>query len=368
MITRRTTRQVKVGDVTIGGDAPVRIQSMTTTHTWDVDATVEQIQRLEAAGCELVRVAVPDEQDARAIGKIVSRIKIPLIADIHFNYRYALIALDEGVSKLRLNPGNIGSRERVEEVVKKAKERKVPIRIGVNAGSLQKDLLKKYGHPCAEAIVESAFEHIRILEELDFRDIIVSLKTSDVPMTVETYRLFSRKSDYPLHLGVTEAGTLIRGTVSSSVGMGILLAEGIGDTMRVSLTADPVEEIKVAKFILQSLGLRKEGVKIISCPSCGRADVDVFKLANEVETRAQSIKDPMSIAVMGCEVNGPGESMEADFGITGGRNTGMIYIDGKKHKLVSESELVDKLFQQIEESKKQGQAEGGAAKQEKITP
>ena len=366
MITRRKTKQVKVGDVTIGGDAPVRIQSMTTTHTWDVDATVEQIQRLEAAGCELVRVAVPDEQDARAIGKIVSRIKIPLIADIHFNYRYALIALDEGVSKLRLNPGNIGARERVEEVVKKAKERKVPIRIGVNAGSLQKDLLKKYGHPCAEAIVESAFEHIKILEELDFRDIIVSLKTSDVPMTVDTYRLFSQKSDYPLHLGVTEAGTLIRGTVSSSVGLGILLSEGIGDTMRVSLTADPVEEIKVAKFILQSLGLRKEGVKIISCPSCGRADVDVFKLANEVETRAQSIKDPMSIAVMGCEVNGPGESMEADFGITGGRNTGMIYIDGKKHKLVSENELVDKLFQQIEESKKQapGQAaEGGTAKQ-----
>lgn len=351
-IKRRPTRQVKVGNVLLGGDAPVRIQSMTVTHTWDVEATVDEIQRLEEAGCELVRVAVPDEKDARALGQIASRIKIPLIADIHFNYRYALIALDEGVAKLRLNPGNIGSRDRVEQVVKKAKERGVPIRIGVNAGSLQKDLLKKYGHPCPEAIVESAFEHIRILEELDFRDIVVSLKTSDVPMTVQTYRLFSQKSDYPLHLGVTEAGTLIRGTVNSAVGIGMLLAEGIGDTMRVSLTADPVEEIKVAKFILQSLGLRKEGVKIISCPSCGRADVDVFKLANEVENRAQSIEEPISIAVMGCEVNGPGESMEADFGITGGRNTGMIYIDGKKHKLVPEQELVDKLFEQIEESRK----------------
>lgn len=351
-IKRRPTRQVKVGNVLLGGDAPVRIQSMTITHTWDVEATVDEIQRLEEAGCELVRVAVPDEKDARALGRIASRIKIPLIADIHFNYRYALIALDEGVAKLRLNPGNIGSRDRVEQVVKKAKERGVPIRIGVNAGSLQKDLLKKYGHPCPEAIVESAFEHIRILEEHDFRDIVVSLKTSDVPMTVQTYRLFSQKSDYPLHLGVTEAGTLIRGTVNSAVGIGMLLAEGIGDTMRVSLTADPVEEIKVAKFILQSLGLRKEGVKIISCPSCGRADVDVFKLANEVENRAQSIEEPISIAVMGCEVNGPGESMEADFGITGGRNTGMIYIDGKKHKLVPERELVDKLFEQIEESRK----------------
>jgi (E)-4-hydroxy-3-methylbut-2-enyl-diphosphate synthase len=353
MNPRRLTRQVKVGNVTLGGDAPVRIQSMTITHTWDVEPTVDQIQKLEAAGCELVRVAVPDERDARALGKIVSRIKIPLIADIHFNYRYALIALDEGVAKLRLNPGNIGARERVEEVVKKAKVRNVPIRIGVNAGSLQKDLLRKYGHPCPEAIVESAFEHIKILEELDFRDIIVSLKTSDVPMTVQSYRLFSQKSDYPLHLGVTEAGTLIRGTVNSAVGIGILLAEGIGDTMRVSLTADPVEEIKVAKFILQSLGLRQQGVKIISCPSCGRADVDVFKLAEEVETRAEALKgEPISIAVMGCEVNGPGESMEADFGITGGRNTGMIYIDGKKHKLVPEGELVDKLFREIEEARK----------------
>ncbi|HNV85659.1 MAG TPA: flavodoxin-dependent (E)-4-hydroxy-3-methylbut-2-enyl-diphosphate synthase, partial [Candidatus Omnitrophota bacterium] len=325
MISRRPTRQVKIGGLTLGGDAPVRLQSMCTTRTADVEATVGQISRLEEAGCELVRVAVPEEEDARALGKIKSRIKIPLVADIHFNYRYALIALEEGVDKLRLNPGNIGSRDRVEAVVKKAKERNVPVRIGVNAGSLQKNLLKKYGHPGPEAIVESAFEHIRILEELDFRDIVVSLKSSDVGMTIASCRLFREKSDYPLHLGVTEAGTLLRGSVYSAVGMGVLLAEGIGETIRVSLTADPVEEVKVGRMILQSLGLRKDGARVISCPTCGRADIDVIKLANEVETRAQSIRRPLTIAVMGCEVNGPGEATEADFGITGGKEVGMIY-------------------------------------------
>lgn len=351
MIERKKTRQVQVGNVTIGGDAPVRMQSMTTSMTWKIDETVEQIKRLEDAGCELVRVAVPDEQDARALGKIKKQIKIPLIADIHFNYRYALIALEEGIDKLRLNPGNIGSHERVQKVVEKAKAYKVPIRIGVNAGSLQKELREKYGKPCPEALVESAFEHIRILEELDFHDIIVSLKTSDVMMTVETYRLFSQKSDYPLHLGITEAGTLLRGTVASSIGMGILLSEGIGDTMRVSLTAESTEEIKVAKFIQQSLGIRKSGPKIISCPSCGRADVDVFKLAAEVESRAMQSDDPISIAVMGCEVNGPGESVDADFGITGGRENGMIYLDSQRYKKVPENELVDRLFEEIKKAK-----------------
>jgi len=352
-IERRKTRQVSVGGVTIGGDAPIRIQSMTTSKTSDVKATVEQIKKLEDAGCELVRVAVPDEVDARALGAIKKQIRIPLIADIHFNYRYALIALDEGVDKLRLNPGNIGSRARVEAVVEKAKGRGVPIRIGVNAGSLQKDLREKYGAPCPEAIVESAFHHIKILEELDFKDIIVSLKTSDVPMTIAAYQLFSQQSDYPLHLGITEAGTLLRGTVYSSVGLGILLSQGIGDTMRVSLTAESVEEIKVAKFMLQSLGLRKVGPRVISCPSCGRADVDVFKLANEVETRAQAIDDPITIAVMGCEVNGPGESVDADFGITGGTENGMLYVDSERYKKVPEKELVNRLFEQIDASKRE---------------
>jgi len=352
MIQRRSTRQVKIGGLTLGGDAPVRVQSMCTTRTAEVDATVDQIQRLTEAGCELVRVAVPEEQDARALGKIKSRIKIPLVADIHFNYRYALIALDEGVDKLRLNPGNIGARDRVEAVVEKARERKVPLRIGVNSGSLQKELLKKYAHPCPEAIVESAFEHIRILEELDFRDIVVSLKSSDVCTTISSYRLFREKSDYPLHLGVTEAGTLIRGSVYSAVGMGVLLAEGIGETLRVSLTADPVEEVKVGRMILQSLGLRKDGARVISCPTCGRTDIDVIKLANETEARAQSIRQPVTIAVMGCEVNGPGEALEADFGIAGGKGAGMIYVGGKALKRVQEDRLLDELFEVIRASGK----------------
>lgn len=356
-IKRRKTRQLTVGGLTLGGDAPVRIQSMTTSMTWDIEQTVDQIQQLTDVGCEMVRVAVPDERDARALGKIKSRIKVPLIADIHFNYRYALIALDEGVDKLRLNPGNIGSRDRVEAVVRKAKERNIPIRIGVNAGSLDKKLREKYGKPCPEAVVESAFEHIRILEELDFRDIIVSLKTSDVPMTIASYELFSKQSDYPLHLGVTEAGTPGRGTVYSAVGIGALLWQGIGDTIRVSLTADSREEIKVAKYILQSLGLRNDAVRIISCPSCGRADVDVFKLAEEVENRAQSLQGPLTIAVMGCEVNGPGESVDGDFGITGGRQTGMIYLNGEKFKKVPENELVDRLFDEIAASGKGKKAE-----------
>lgn len=343
---RKPTRQVTIGGITLGGDAPIRIQSMTTTHTRDVDATVDQIQQLTEAGCEMVRVACPTEADAKALGKIKSRIKIPLIADIHFNHRFALIALDEGVDKLRLNPGNIGKKERTVEIVEKAKKQKVPIRIGVNGGSLEKDLMEKYG-PTPEALVESAKRHVKILEELDFHDIVISIKASDVPTMIGAYRLASQTFSYPLHLGVTEAGTLLRGSIYNAIGIGTLLQDGIGDTIRVSLTAESVEEIKVGKMILESLGLRK-GVRVISCPSCGRAEVDVFKLANEVESRAQGIKDPMVISVLGCVVNGPGEAHESDFGITGGKDKGMIYLDGQQTRVVDEHTLVDELFKEIE--------------------
>ena len=349
MIQRKKTRQVKVGSVLIGGDAPVRIQSMTTAHTRDVDATVDQIHELEESGCEMVRVACPTEEDARALGKIKSRIKIPLIADIHFNYRFALIALDEGVDKLRLNPGNIGKKERTVEIVQKAKKQGVPIRIGVNGGSLEKDLMEKFG-PTPEALVESARRHVAILEELDFHDIIISLKASDVPTMVASYRLASQTFDYPLHLGVTEAGTLLRGSIYNAIGIATLLQEGIGDTIRVSLTAESVEEIKVGKMILEALGLRK-GVRVIACPSCGRAEVDVFKLANEVESRAMKLKDPLTLSVLGCVVNGPGEAHESDFGVTGGKEKGMIYVDGKQKRVVNEGELVDELFREIESKK-----------------
>ncbi len=361
MIERRKTRQVNIGGVTLGGDAPVRIQSMCTTHTRDVEATVDQIHQLAEAGCELVRVACPTEEDARSLGKIRSRIKIPLIADIHFNQRFALIALDEGVDKLRLNPGNIGKKERTVEIVKKAKERKVPIRIGVNGGSLEKDLMEKFG-PTPEALVESARRHVQILEELDFHDIILSLKASDVPNMVASYRLASKTFPYPLHLGVTEAGSLLRGSIYNAIGIATLLQEGIGDTMRVSLTAESVEEIKVAKMILEALNLRK-GVRVISCPSCGRAEVDVFKLAGEVENRAMKLKDPLTISVLGCVVNGPGEAHESDFGITGGKDKGMIYINGLQHRVVDEHALVDELFKEIENSKK---TPAGEVKQEPV--
>ena len=346
---RKITREVKVGGLSIGGGSPVVIQSMCTTHTRDVEATIDQIHQLAEAGCQMVRVACPTEADARSLGKIKQRIKIPLVADIHFNHRFALIALDEGVDKLRLNPGNIGKKERVVEVVEKAKARKVPIRIGVNGGSLEKDLMEKFG-PTPEALVESAKRHVAILEELDFRDIIISLKASDVPTMVAAYRLASKTFDYPLHLGVTEAGTLLRGSIYNAIGVGTLLQDGIGDTMRISLTAESVEEIKVGKMILEALGIRR-GVRVISCPSCGRAEVDVFKLANEVESRAMNIKDPMTISVLGCVVNGPGEAHESDFGITGGKDKGMIYLDGKQHRVVDEHALVDELFKEIENRK-----------------
>ncbi len=343
---RRPTRQVKVGNVTIGGDAPIRIQSMCTTHTRDVDATVAQIEQLAEAGCELVRVACPKEEDARSLGAIKKRIKIPLVADIHFNHRFALIAIDEGVDKLRLNPGNIGAEDRIIEVVEKAKRHKIPIRIGVNGGSLEKDIRDQYG-VTPRALVESAKRHVAILERFEFKDIIISIKASDVPTMVGAYQLASQTFDYPLHLGVTEAGTLLRGSIYNAIGIGTLIQQGIGDTIRVSLTADSREEIKVGKMILEALGLRK-GVRVISCPSCGRAEVDVFKLAGEVEDRAmRELKDPLTLSVLGCVVNGPGEAHESDFGITGGKDKGMIYIDGNQHRVVDEKKLVDELFEEI---------------------
>ena len=350
---RKLTRQVRIGPLTLGGDAPVRLQSMTTTATADVEATVKQIHELEEAGCELVRVAVPREEDARSLSAIVKRIRIPLVADIHFNYRLALIALDQGIAKLRLNPGNIGSEDRIRQVVEKAKAQRIPIRIGVNGGSLEKDILKKHGHPTPAALIESAQRHIKILEDLEFYDIVVSLKASDPITTIQAYRLMSERTRYPLHLGVTESGTLIRGTVASTLALGTLLMEGIGDTIRISLTAESVEEIKVGRFLLENLGLRQPMAKVVSCPSCGRAEVDVFKLAEDVERRALSIKAPMTISVLGCAVNGPGEAGEADFGITGGKEKGVIYINGKTAKTVPEADLAGELFSAIDAEKEE---------------
>lgn len=346
LFPRKMTRTVKVGNLTLGGGRPIRIQSMTKVPTRDVKATVHQIKRLTDAGCEIVRVACPTEADIKALGKIKARIALPLVADIHFNYQFALMAIDEGVDKLRLNPGNIGSEDHVAEVVKKAKRHRIPIRIGVNAGSLEKDILDKHGRT-AEALLESARRHVAILEKLDFRDIVISLKATDVPAMVHAYRLANEQFLYPLHLGVTEAGTLVRGSVYNAIGIGTLLQEGIGDTIRVSLTADPVEEVKTAKMILESLDLRP-GVRVISCPTCGRAQVDVAKLAKEVEARAEGLKGPLTIAVMGCVVNGPGEAQGSDFAITGGKKKGILYVNGRQKRVVDEGKLVNELFNEIQ--------------------
>ena len=343
---RKKTRAVKVGQYLLGDGQPIRIQSMTKVRTRDVKAVLKQIDRLTAAGCEIVRVACATEEDVKALGKIRPKIRIPLVADIHFNYKFALMAIDQGVDKLRINPGNIGSEERVVEVVEKAKRHRIPIRIGVNSGSLEKDLMQRYG-PTPQALVESAKRHVAILEKHDFRDIVISLKATDVPTMIEAYRLASQKFEYPLHLGVTEAGTLLRGSVYNAIGIATLLQEGIGDTVRVSLTADPVEEVKVAKMILESLKLR-EGVRVISCPTCGRAEVDAAKLAKEVEDRAVGLEGPLTISVMGCVVNGPGEAQESDFAITGGKGKGMIYVAGKQERVVPEKKLVDELFKEIQ--------------------
>lgn len=350
---RRKTREIKVGTLKVGGNAPVTVQSMTNTKTADVKATLSQIHALEAAGCEIIRVAVPDAEAASAIAEIKKNISIPLIADIHFDYRLALTALEGGVDCLRLNPGNIGSKERIGEVVKASKERGVPIRIGVNAGSLEKDILAKYGHPVAEALVESAMRHIHILEDMDFRDIKVSLKASSVRLTVDSYRLLAEEVDYPFHIGITEAGTLFSGTVKSSVGLGMLLAEGLGDTLRVSLTGDPVDEVKVGWEILKSLDLRKRGINIISCPTCGRIKLDSISIAQEIEKKLSHIKESINIAIMGCVVNGPGEAVEADIGIAGGDGVGLLYVGGSVVKKIKEEEIVDALLEEVDNLLKQ---------------
>jgi (E)-4-hydroxy-3-methylbut-2-enyl-diphosphate synthase len=347
-IPRRKTRRISLGPVQIGWGAPVAVQSMCNTDTRDVEATLGQIRRLEAAGCEVVRVAVPDEDAAKALGGIRKGTKVPLIADIHFSHALALEAVKQGADGLRINPGNIGGSDKVSEVVKACKERNLPIRIGVNAGSLEKRLLEKYGHPTPEAIVESAFGHIRILEDLDYRNIKVSLKASDVLTTVEAYRLFAKQSDYPVHIGISEAGTKHAGTIKSSVGLGILLSEGIGDTMRVSLTADPVEEVRVAYEILKSLKIRQRGVNLISCPTCGRTEIDIIGLAETVERRLAHITEPLTVAVMGCVVNGPGEAREADIGIAGGKGTGLLFKHGEIVRKFDEKDLADVLVGEVE--------------------
>lgn len=348
MVKRKKTKKLNIGGLSLGGDAPIRVQSMCNTDTRDAKATATQIKKLENLGCELVRVAVPDMAAAKTIDEIKQKINIPLVADIHFDYRLALEAVKQGIDKLRINPGNIGSAERVKAVVEAAKKRKIPIRIGVNSGSLEKDILAKNGGKVtAQGMIESAMRHIKILENLDFRDIVISLKASDVARTVEAYRLLSQKVDYPLHLGVTESGTIFSGTVKSAIGLGALLLEGIGDTIRVSLTADPCEEIRVAKEILKALELRNFGRTIISCPTCGRTEIDLIKLANEVERRTEHIKKPIKIAVMGCVVNGPGEAREADVGVAGGKGCGVIFRKGKVIRTVKESEIVEALMEEI---------------------
>ncbi|MBM6870772.1 flavodoxin-dependent (E)-4-hydroxy-3-methylbut-2-enyl-diphosphate synthase [Pseudoflavonifractor phocaeensis] len=342
------TKQILVGGVPVGGGAPVTIQSMTNTRTDDVDATVEQILRLEAAGCEIIRCAVPDMAAAHAVGAIKERIHIPLVVDIHFDYKLALEAAAAGADAVRINPGNIGGEDRVKAVADVCRQRNIPIRIGVNGGSLEKDLLAKYGGPTPEALVESAFGHIRLLNKYDFDDICVSLKTSSVPNTIAAYRRMAEVSDYPLHVGLTEAGTPKMGILKSAVGIGGLLALGIGDTIRVSLSADPIEEVYAARDILKVVGLRKDGPELISCPTCGRTKIDLIGLAGEVEERLQGVKKPITVAVMGCVVNGPGEARGADVGIAGGDGEGLVFRHGEIVKKVPQDQLVDELFRLIE--------------------
>ncbi len=345
---RRKTRQIHIGSVAIGGDAPISVQSMTNTKTTDTDATVAQIRALTAAGCDIVRLAVPDMEAAKNLGNIIGQVSVPLVADIHFDYRLAIEAIHQGIAALRLNPGNIGGEENVRAVVEEAKERGIPIRIGVNAGSLDKKLLKKHGGVTAEALVESALEHVRILEAQDFHDMKISLKAHDVPLTIEAYRLMSKTVDYPLHLGITEAGTVNTGIIKSAVGMGALLAEGIGDTFRISLTGDPVVEVRVANEILKSLGLKEYGPTLVACPTCGRTSIDLPSIAEQVEKKLEGISEPIEVAVMGCVVNGPGEARGADVGIAGGKGEGLVFRKGEIVRKVPESDLVEELFKEID--------------------
>ncbi len=370
---RRKSRPVKVGPHTIGGEAPVLVQSMTKTDTRDVEATVAQIRAMAIAGCELARLAVPDPEAARALQEIVKQTpEVPHCADIHFQHRLALEALDAGIAKLRLNPGNIGDADKVREVVRKAEACKVPIRIGVNAGSLERRLLEKYGYPTAEAMVESALDHIHILEDLGFQETIISLKASHVQLTVDAYRLLAPQVDYPFHLGITEAGSSFTGTIKSSVGLGMLLAEGIGDTIRVSLATDPTEEVRVGFEILKALDIRSRGPNIIACPTCGRLEVDLFKIVGEIEEKVAHIREPINVAVMGCAVNGPGEAAHAHVGVAAGRGNGVIYRDGESVRRVSEEEIVPALLAEIEDyvkgMKQSGQPDAAPASPSKPRP
>ncbi len=345
---REKTRKVKIGDVVIGGGESIAVQSMTNTNTVDVKSTVAQIKELENAGCEIIRVAVPDKPSAKAIYEIKKQIKIPLVADIHFNYELALMSVDAGVDKIRINPGNIGSNHKVKKVVDSCKKAGIPIRVGVNSGSLQRELLQKYGGPTPEALVESAANQIKLIESFDYENLVVSIKSSNALSCVKACELFSNEYDYPLHLGVTEAGTLFSGTIKSTAGFAILLSNGYGDTIRVSLTAPPVEEVKVAKEILKAMGLSGGGIDVISCPTCGRTKIDLINIANEVVEKTQHLDKKFTIAVMGCVVNGPGEAREADIGIAGGDGYGIIFKKGKLFKKVKEEELVDCLIYEIE--------------------
>ena len=347
-MTREDTKVIQIGTVKIGGGNPVAIQSMTNTKTEDVEATVQQILALEVAGCQIIRCAVPTMEAAEAIREIKKRIHIPLVADIHFDYRLAIAAIENGADKIRINPGNIGDRSRVQAVVDKAKEYNIPIRVGVNSGSLEKPLLEKYGGVTAEGIVESAMDKVRLIEEMGYDNLVVSIKSSDVLMCVKAHELIAKQTDHPLHVGITEAGTLISGNIKSAIGLGLILNQGIGDTIRVSLTGDPLEEIKSAKLILRTLGLRKGGVEVVSCPTCGRTRIDLIGLANQVETMVSEFPLDIKVAVMGCVVNGPGEAKEADIGIAGGVGEGLIIKHGEIYKKVPEAELLPALRYELE--------------------
>jgi (E)-4-hydroxy-3-methylbut-2-enyl-diphosphate synthase len=343
-----TTKEVKIGNRTIGGGRPIAIQSMTNTRTEDVEATVAQIQKLEKAGCEIIRCAVPTMEAARAFSEIKKQISIPLVADIHFDYKLAIAAMENGADKIRINPGNIGSTERVRAVVDEAKARNIPIRVGVNSGSLEKELVEKYHGVTAEGIVESALDKVRLIEDMGYDNLVISIKSSDVMMCVKAHELIADKTAHPLHVGITEAGTLTSGNIKSAIGLGLILHQGIGDTIRVSLTGDPLEEIKSAKLILRTLGLRKGGIEVVSCPTCGRTQIDLIGLANEVETMAAEFPLDIKVAVMGCVVNGPGEAKEADLGIAGGIGEGLIIRHGEVYKKVPESELLPALRHELE--------------------
>ncbi len=345
---RKATRKVRVGNIFLGGDSPVVVQSMTNTDTRNVGETVAQIRKLEEAGCQLVRVAVPDREAALAIGEIKKEIGIPLAADIHFDHRLAILSIESGADKIRINPGNLEGCDRIRQVVKAAKERRAAIRIGVNSGSVKKSIIEKYGGISPEGMVESALEYVGIFEDLDFKDIVISVKASSVPQTIASYRLLSQKTTYPLHVGVTEAGTLFSGTVKSCVGIGCLLAEGIGDTIRVSLTGDPVEEVRVGIEILKSLGLWDKGVELVSCPTCGRCRIDLIEIANKVEERLKSVDKRIKVAVMGCGVNGPGEAREADIGVAGGKGEALLFKKGKIIRKIPEDRIVEELLAEIE--------------------